>query len=391
MKKIRKILTAMMCAAAFTVAGCTPEPEPAPGPEEPVAVESVTLDAESIELVIGETRQLTASILPENADTKTATWESADPAIAAVDENGLVTAIAAGSTTITASADDKTASCTVTVNEPGPDGKIDMTGMTAEEVRAAIDEALEAGVTEFSLSGEFEKLGMSTTASPMDSSWTTNPFIGTNVEVIDLSGVTGWPEVDADGLMDGNWQTAPDGVYGLPAFAFSGQLDGEYTLPELREIILPEEVEALGSQSMWSNPKLEKVVCPGVKIVGNQCLVYCPSLASIDLPEATTIHTYAFRGTGLTSISLPKVVEFSYGLFNECPLTKVEFTAAGNFTVHEHPLASIGFGEPVFNFSTSACELVLNADKHYETGNATPQATSATNWCDTEWKSISFN
>lgn len=380
-----------MGSAAFIMAGCTPEPEPAPGPEEPVAVESVTLDAESIELVIGETRQLTASILPENADTKTATWESADPAIAAVDENGLVTAIAAGSTTITASADDKTASCTVTVNEPGPDGKIDMTGMTAEEVRAAIDEALEAGVTEFSLSGEFEKLGMSTTASPMDSSWTTNPFLGTNIEVIDLSGVTGWPEVDADGLMDGNWQTAPDGVYGLPAFAFSGLLDGEYTLPELREIILPEEVEALGSQSMWNNPKLEKVVCPGVKIVGNQCLVYCHSLASIDLPEATTIYTYAFRGTGLTSISLPKVVEFSYGLFNECPLTKVEFTAAGNFTVHEHPLASIGFGEPVFSFSTSACELVLNADKHYETGNATPQATSATNWCDTEWKSISFN
>ena len=50
----------------------------------------------------------------------------------------------------------------------------------------------------------------------------------------------------------------------------------------------------------------------------------------------------------------------------------------------------MGFGEPVFNFETASCELVLNADKHYETGTASPKAASATNWFETEWGSITF-
>ena len=99
----------------------------------------------------------------------------------------------------------------------------------------------------------------------------------------------------------------------------------------------------------------------------------------------------AFKETGLTSISLPKVVEIHYGLFQDCPLTRLELTAAGDFTIHEDPLAIMGWGEPVFNFETTSCELVLNADKHYESGTASPKAASATNWFDTEWSSISFN
>ena len=51
----------------------------------------------------------------------------------------------------------------------------------------------------------------------------------------------------------------------------------------------------------------------------------------------------------------------------------------------------MGWGEPVFNFETTSCELVLNADKHYESGTASPKAASATNWFDTEWSNISFN
>ncbi|MEG1384681.1 MAG: Ig-like domain-containing protein, partial [Oscillospiraceae bacterium] len=42
-------------------------------------------------------------------------WSSSDPAIATVDANGLVTGVAAGSATITAAANGKTATCAVTV------------------------------------------------------------------------------------------------------------------------------------------------------------------------------------------------------------------------------------------------------------------------------------
>ena len=127
-----------------------------------------------------------------------------------------------------------------------------------------------------------------------------------------------------------------------------------------------------------------------MKYVGNQCLVFCSSFNSIDLPEATTVYTYAFRGTALTAISLPKVVDIHYGLFMECSLTRLELTAEGDFTIHEDPMAVWGLGEPVFNFETASCELVLNADKHYGTGTASPKAASATNWFKTEWGSITF-
>lgn len=377
------LLTVM---AVFMLAGC----EPKNTDPIPVPVESVTLNEPEITLLVGEDFQLTAEVLPENADNKTIVWESSDTAIAAVDENGLVTAVAAGNAIVTATVDDKNATCTVIVNEPAPDGNIDMAGMSVEEVRAAIDEALAAGITEFRFTGTFEQLGMSVTGSPMDSSWIDNPFVGTAVEVVDFSGVTGWPEVDVDGLLIGG-QTATDGFIGIPAFAFSGLLDGVHTFPELREVILPSEVEAIGSQAFWNNPKLERVVAPDVKYVGNQCFVYSSAFNSIELPEATTVYTYAFRGTALTSISLPKVTEIYYGLFMDCPLTKLELTAAGDFTIHEHPLAAFDLGYVVFNFTTESCELVLNADKHYESGTASPKAASATNWFDTEWSSITFN
>ena len=49
------------------------------------------------------TRQLTATVLPEDADNKTVTWESSDETVATVDSNGLVTAQPKqGQTTITA-------------------------------------------------------------------------------------------------------------------------------------------------------------------------------------------------------------------------------------------------------------------------------------------------
>ena len=80
-----------------------------------VVVESVTLEITSTILNIGETLTLTATVKPDNATDKTVTGSSSNPTIAAVDQNGTVTAVAEGTATITAKASDKTATCTVTV------------------------------------------------------------------------------------------------------------------------------------------------------------------------------------------------------------------------------------------------------------------------------------
>ena len=79
-------------------------------------VESVALDQESITLTEGETATLTATITPENATNKAVTWSSSNEAVATVLE-GTITAISAGTATITVTTEDgaKTATCEVTV------------------------------------------------------------------------------------------------------------------------------------------------------------------------------------------------------------------------------------------------------------------------------------
>lgn len=79
-------------------------------------VTSVTIEPSEIALGVGFKQQLTATILPADATNKTYTWSSDDESIATV-ANGMVTAVALGSTTIKATAEDGgiVGSCTVNV------------------------------------------------------------------------------------------------------------------------------------------------------------------------------------------------------------------------------------------------------------------------------------
>ena len=80
-----------------------------------VPVSSVSLNKTSLNLNVGDKETLTASILPSDATIKTVTWSSDDPLIASVN-NGEITANSIGTTTIKATADGKTATCSVTVS-----------------------------------------------------------------------------------------------------------------------------------------------------------------------------------------------------------------------------------------------------------------------------------
>ena len=83
-----------------------------------IPVTDVTLDKESLTLQEKGSGTLNATVVPANATNKNVIWESSDTSIATVDANGKVTAISAGSATITATAADGSgvsASCSVTV------------------------------------------------------------------------------------------------------------------------------------------------------------------------------------------------------------------------------------------------------------------------------------
>lgn len=95
-------------------------------------VSEIQLSQTSVEIEKGETLQLTATVLPEDADDKGVTWESTNNYAATVDENGLVTAKQRGLTNIicrAADGSDVQAVCEVKVNAeivPGTHEYVDM-------------------------------------------------------------------------------------------------------------------------------------------------------------------------------------------------------------------------------------------------------------------------
>ena len=97
------------------------------GGDATTPVTGVSLDKTSATLEIGGKETLTATIEPNDATNKNITWSSDAPSVATVDENGVVTAVAAGTATITVTTEDgsKTATCTVTVNAAGGGGSGD--------------------------------------------------------------------------------------------------------------------------------------------------------------------------------------------------------------------------------------------------------------------------
>ncbi len=111
----------IICAALAIAAGCKKNKD-IENPENPsegnAAVESVSVET-AITLDEGATKQLTATVLPENAADKSVKWKSDNEEVASVDEDGLVTAVKWGEADITVTTVDggKRAKCTVTVKK----------------------------------------------------------------------------------------------------------------------------------------------------------------------------------------------------------------------------------------------------------------------------------
>ena len=80
-------------------------------------VNGVILNTSATRVAVGETTQLTAKVRPANAADPSVTWSVADESIAAVDQNGLVTGVSLGTTTVTVTSNQTgvTATCRVTV------------------------------------------------------------------------------------------------------------------------------------------------------------------------------------------------------------------------------------------------------------------------------------
>lgn len=134
-------------------------------------VESISLDKDNVSLEIGASEVLTPTISPSNATVQLVSWSSSDSSIVDVNDEGEITAVSAGSATITCSALDGsgvTATCEVTVNAP-----VTLTSITLSGEYP----------TEFYLGDQFSSEGLIVTA---------NYSNNTHVDVTDDVEITGY-------------------------------------------------------------------------------------------------------------------------------------------------------------------------------------------------------
>ena len=99
------------------------------GKETNVNIMTITLDVDELNLLINESKTLIANYTPTDAQLNMLEWRSNDPNVATVDEDGVVTAVGKGKTTIIVKpkycgGGDIYATCTVTVTEPVTDPSV---------------------------------------------------------------------------------------------------------------------------------------------------------------------------------------------------------------------------------------------------------------------------
>lgn len=128
----------LFCFAAFALltmmAACEKTPEYIP-------VDSVKIYPYNIVAEVGFTLQLIVDISPENATDKDVTWSSSDASVVTVSDTGLITMIAPGEATITATVDGVSDSTPVTVKPLTiyPDGlTLDQTELALEQGECAL-------------------------------------------------------------------------------------------------------------------------------------------------------------------------------------------------------------------------------------------------------------
>ena len=135
---MKKALFAALCCL-LAVSACKKD-------EQEVHVTGVSVSPATLSLVEGASDQLRATVTPSDAANKSVSWTSSATAIATVDNTGKVTAVSAGTATITVKTADggKTATCAVTVTTK----VIPVTGISIEEgATAEVEEGKTVALT----------------------------------------------------------------------------------------------------------------------------------------------------------------------------------------------------------------------------------------------------
>lgn len=290
---------------------------------EKVSVSSITLNKTGAELEEEETLALTATITPSNASYKTVNWTSDNESVATVDENGKVTAISVGTAKITATADGKTATCSITVKEK----VIHVESITLTKTKVEM------------LEGESFRLYATVYPSNATNGTVTWTSSDNTVATVDGNGnVSLIAEGTATITATADGKTATCTVTVMPktsgALTYNFYVDTAYVtkcdnskIGSDGRVVIPNEyagykITEIGYEAFRDCTNLKSVtIGQNVGTIGRNAFYGCTGLTSITIPSnVKQVYSRAFEGcSGLTSVTLEDGIEKIYEyVFCDC-------------------------------------------------------------------------
>lgn len=288
-------------------------PDPSEATEEPVI--TVTSADGLTELSIGDRLQLTVTVLPEYPDPVAPFWSSSDEAVAAVDQNGLVTGISAGTVTITVQCGELQAAMDLTVTYPmgtenyTPAQESDAAVIASGSCGGSLTYTLtEDGVLTISGTGAMTNYSYYSTAP-----WYANRAMISRVVLSSgLTSIGNYAFYECTKLAS---VTLPGGVTAIGSSAFQ-------KCSALKSVFIPTGVTSIGASAFDGCSQLTSVSIPqGVTAIASSTFSGCAALTSVSIPAGvTSIGSSAFSGcSSLASVSLPdSITAVSNSAFYNC-------------------------------------------------------------------------
>ena len=312
---------------------------------QPISVTSVSLNSTSMELVEGTTQTLVATVSPSNAENQKVIWSSNNSSVATVTD-GVVTAIKAGTATITVKTDDgnKTATCSVIVVAK----EIPVTSVSLDQTEIELLEG--------------DELTLTATVKPDNATnknvtWTSSNESVATVDNGKITAVKAGSSMITVTTEDGNKSTtcevtvlhvqsndvivfADDIMKELCITAFDTNGDGELSYTEAAEVksliymtLTKKTFKSFDEFQYFTSVtaipdryfrgvSIKSIVLPyRLKSIGSYAFQECSSLQSINIPDSvTSIGSSAFKGcSSLQSINIPESVTFiDNSTFSDC-------------------------------------------------------------------------
>jgi hypothetical protein len=297
----------------------------------PVAVTGVALNKSSTSLNTGSAETLVPIITPSGATNQNLTWASSDAYIATVSAGGLVTAVAAGTATITVTTVDgnKTATCNVTVTGSATPT---FTSVAAFETWLNAQSANTAN-TAYNVALNLSSLdGLNTVLNNTYFVYVSLNLSGSTFTSIGKSTFSGCPltsitipncitSIESDAFYQcrsltainvasaNNSFTAENGVLynknKTTLICYPGGKPGSFNIPE--------SVTSIGDYAFsWCTDLTGVTISNGVTSIGEKAFSYCTNLTSITIPASiTSIGVFAFFDCySLTSVTFQGTIAF---------------------------------------------------------------------------------